>query len=109
MIRFAIKLTFWGFLGLMALPSLVPAPETGAEASASADMAETTVHAARFAGAMADEVGSVCSRQPALCDSGRALADAALARAHQGLVIASDLIAKRRQDQEPSQAAEVDA
>lgn len=98
MIRFAIKMTFWGFLGLIALPSLVPGetpatetsrPETGANL-------ETTVHAARVAGAVAQEVGSICSRQPALCESGRALADAAIARAQEGLVVASGLISRAR-------------
>lgn len=98
MIRIAIKATVWGFLGLMALPSLVPADrsEIGAKAAPTTTPTETTVHAARFAGAMASEVGSACSRQPALCESGRALADAAVARAHQGLMIASDLVAKAR-------------
>ena len=98
MIRFAIKATVWGFLGLMALPSLVPAdrPEAEAAAAPAAGSMETSVHAARLAGAVAEEVGSVCSRQPALCESGRALADAAVARAHQGLIIASGLIASAR-------------
>ena len=96
MIRFAIKATVWGFLGLMALPSLVPAdlPEAGTAAAASP--MQTTAHARRLAGAMAEDVGSICSRQPALCESGRALADAAIARAHQGLIIASGLFASAR-------------
>ncbi|MBO6637911.1 MAG: DUF5330 domain-containing protein [Roseitalea sp.] len=95
MIRFAFKMAVWGFLGLMALPSLVPADqmEAGVE-QASVTGVETSINAARFAGAVADDVGSVCTRQPDLCASGRALADAALARAHQGLVIATGLIEK---------------
>ena len=98
MIRFAIKATVWGFLGLMALPSLMPAdlPEADTAAAAVASPMQTTAHARRLAGAMAEDVGSICSRQPALCESGRALADAAIARAHQGLIIASGLFASAR-------------
>ena len=96
MIRFAIKATVWGFLGLMALPSLVPADLPEADTAAAASPMQTTAHARRLAGAMAEDVGSICSRQPALCESGRALADAAVARAHQGLIIASGLFASAR-------------
>ncbi|MCR9120694.1 MAG: DUF5330 domain-containing protein [Phyllobacteriaceae bacterium] len=93
MIRFAFKMTVWGFLGLMALPSFFPAEPAAEPVAQLSDIdVDTPIHAARFAGAVAEDVGSVCTRQPALCESGRALADAALARAHQGLVIATGLI-----------------
>lgn len=99
MIRFAFKMTVWGFLGLMILPSLVPAEQAGTTAAADTEIgAQTSIHAARFAGAVAEDMGSVCMRQPALCESGRALANAALARAHQGLVIAAGFIERAQSD-----------
>lgn len=105
MIRFAFKMTVWGFLGLMILPSLVPADEAGTIAAADAGTnAQTSIHAARFAGAVAEDMGSLCTRQPALCESGRALADAALARAHQGLVIAAGFIERAQAGDEAAQS-----
>lgn len=107
MIRFVLNMVFWGFLGLVALPSLVPASALPGETADTAPTGlETTIHAARLAGGMATEIGSLCTRQPSMCDSGRVLADAVLARARQGLSIASDMIANARagSEQRPAPA-----
>ena len=105
MIRILLNMVFWGFLGLVALPSLVPSEARGSfDALAEPAEPQTVYHVARLVGGMADDVGSLCTRQPSLCDSGRALADAALARAHQGLLIASDMLAGSGTDDKQAHA-----
>ncbi len=95
MIRFVIRAAFWSFLALAALPSIVGGqPETGTGSAAATSMAtmEATFHAARFAGGIASDLGSLCERNGAVCESGRALAEVAAERARQGLVIAAGAI-----------------
>lgn len=54
--------------------------------------AEATFHAARVAGGLASDLGQLCARNGAVCESGLALAQVAASRAREGLVIAADMI-----------------
>lgn len=94
MIRLAFNLLFLGFLALLVLPSLVPA-DHDPDVSITSQPAQMDVPTdiARLAGGIATELGSLCLRQPTICESGAALAASTLARARHGWEIASGMLA----------------
>ena len=99
MIRLVFNLLFLGFLALLVLPSLVPAghdPDVSI-ASQPAQM-DVPTDIARLAGAVATELGSLCLRQPTICESGAALAASTLTRARHGWAIASEMLASAEAD-----------
>lgn len=98
MIGFVTRACIWGFLGLLILPSVVPHDTAPPAASNDVDATETTFHAVRVASAIASDMGSLCERQPAICDSGQRLAEAAALRARHGLSVASQMISGPPQD-----------
>ena len=92
-IRFLFKTAFWGFAALLILPSVAPQDATApAVTDVSKLDASTSDDVLAFAGGVAMDLGTICLRQPELCETGRALANAAIVRARQGLEIAGDLI-----------------
>lgn len=100
------KAAFWGFLGLIALPSFYPQPEAtqqgGTTISApSTDVSVSPFEAVRFATGVAQDVRSVCDRDPFLCETGKRLADAALTRARDGARIAASLIGEGEETHVP--------
>ena len=96
MIRFIIRASFWGFLALIALPSLVPyEPASTKAATADTDMTGASLHALRLANGLRADVATLCERRPGVCDSGQALTETAMSRARQGLTIAADWAAAR--------------
>ena len=101
MIRFAIRTGFWAFVALAALPSLLPghAVPTGDRDESLAAM-ETTFHAARLAGGLANDLGQLCERNGAVCESGMVLAEAAAERAREGLAIAATMVDRLGLDDE---------
>ncbi|WP_306118147.1 MULTISPECIES: DUF5330 domain-containing protein [unclassified Roseitalea] len=93
MIGLLLRTFFWAFVALVALPSFVstPAPEAAAEAP-TLDRTEASIAALQLAGGLTSDLGEICHRQPMVCESGRALADATLARAREGLAIARGVV-----------------
>ncbi len=93
MFRFLFRATFWGFLALIALPSIVPSQtaDTG-PATHDTTAAEASLHAVRLAGGLRDDLGALCERQPGVCESSMALTGAAVTRAREGFAIASNWV-----------------
>jgi hypothetical protein len=95
------RLSFYAFIGLLALPSLAPEGmrgDTQPVASVAADGtsydADTSLIA--LGTGLVQDVTGLCARQPAICVQGARLADAAVVRAEHGLRIAYKMVINHR-------------
>lgn len=72
--RFLIKLTLLAIIGLAILPAVVPADYRD-EAHASGDTtAPSAMQLLLSAGQFVHDIGGICERQPAFCDTAKHLA-----------------------------------
>ena len=112
--RFMFKLVFWGFLGLLVLPSLVEIPDGGAtsriEHVSNATVATpnefSTTDAIHMAAGVAGYLKNICTHDAQLCEDGGRLFEAALGRAKQGVVVVAGMVethrAKQREASDPT-------
>lgn len=99
-----LKLVVWGFIGLMILPSFVEAPNMGAvdqsvQASVGPDTSVdnfSTSDAIYVATGVAGYLRNICAHDAQLCENGGRLAEAAFARAKQGLVVVAGMVETHR-------------
>lgn len=99
--RFVLKLMVWGFVALLVLPSISPLSNVGEQPNvANADAAEPAIidssDAIRAAVALAEDVRGMCARDPAVCDTGRKIAVAAVERAKEGAGIVASMVEHHR-------------
>ena len=108
MLRLLFNAAILGFLALLLLPSIMPTGNEAAEQTASQPaQADIGANLMRLAGAISTDLGSVCQRQPAICENGAALAAASLARAQEGWKIAAGLL--KPAGSTPAEATPADA
>lgn len=98
------KLVFWGFIGLMILPSLVATPDSGApdRSEQFSDASQTlpdhfsTADAMQMAVGVAGYLKNICAHDAQLCENGGRLIDAAITRAKQGVVVVAGMVETHR-------------
>lgn len=85
--RFLFKLTLLAIIGLALLPSFVPEKYRSAEAS-EAVQAPSFMEVALSAGMFIRDIGTICERQPAFCETSKELAVYTGVKAQEGFNIA---------------------
>ena len=86
--RFMIRLFVFGFIALAVLPAVAPAEYRSLAADTDNPDTPTVAAFASALGQMAVDLGDICDRQPAMCDTGRDFITYAGEKAREGLVIA---------------------
>lgn len=101
--RFMFRIVFWGFIGLMILPSIVDLPTGEQEpniATVASDTASSTAYTSRDAMGLAFGVAGymkdICAHEAELCKSGGRLAKAAFERARQGALVVAKMVETHR-------------
>lgn len=117
--RFMFKLVFWGFLGLMILPSLVETPDGGAinqsEQNSNPTVATSNefsrTDAMHMAVGVAGYLKNICTHDAQLCENGGRLFEAAVERAKQGVVVVAGMVethrAKQREASDPTTTSSI--
>lgn len=91
--RFILKMIFLAVIALAILPSVVPASyKQDAAADTGAAEAPSAMQLMVSAGQLIRDVGSLCDRQPELCETGKELAVYTGVKAREGFDIAYAMI-----------------
>ena len=101
--RFMFRLVFWGFIGLMILPSIVDVPVeehdpniAGAATESTSNSDFTSRDAMGLAFGVAGYMKDICTHEAELCQSGERLAQAAFERAREGALVVARMVEAHR-------------
>lgn len=103
--RFMFRIVFWGFIGLLILPSFVDLPEGEHDShpqtvasKSDQNPAFTSKDAMGLAFGVASYMKDICTNRAQLCESGGRLAMAAFDRAKDGALVVAKMVESHRDE-----------